>query len=152
MTKIQEGHSTLNWTHLHICISIGLGTMRLCAKGHNVHGLGLLTMGEAWHNNHHAYPESARLGLEPGQPDPSWWVLSLLRFIGLVKNVRLPENLPPRKELHKVVASSCRSTGTRSGSAWSACGHTVLATKEATANNVEYPLEPQCGQSENAAV
>ena len=72
-------------------------------QGHNIPGLGLITMGEAWHNNHHAFPESARLGLEPGQNDPGWWALSLLRRVGLVKNVRLPENLPERKELRRVL-------------------------------------------------
>lgn len=71
-------------------------------QGHNVPGLGMLTMGEAWHNNHHAFPESARLGLSPRQNDPGWWAISLLRRVGLVKNVRLPENLPERKELRRV--------------------------------------------------
>ena len=36
-------------------------------QGYNVPYFGLLTMGEAWHNNHHAFPASARLGLNPGQ-------------------------------------------------------------------------------------
>jgi fatty-acid desaturase len=43
-----------------------------CTQGHNVRGFGLLTFGEAYHNNHHTFPESARLGLFPGQPDPGW--------------------------------------------------------------------------------
>ena len=34
-----------------------------------------ITMGEAWHNNHHAFPGSARLGLDAGEIDPGWWVL-----------------------------------------------------------------------------
>lgn len=71
-------------------------------QGYNVGGLGLITMGEAWHNNHHAFPESARLGLTRGQNDPGWWTISLLRRVGLIHNVRLPENLPPRKELRRV--------------------------------------------------
>ncbi|MEK6249554.1 MAG: acyl-CoA desaturase, partial [Planctomycetales bacterium] len=75
-------------------------------QGHNVPGLGLITMGEAWHNNHHAFPESARLGLDSGQNDPGWWAISLLRRVGLVRNIRLPQNLPERKELCRVVGSS----------------------------------------------
>lgn len=58
-----------------------------CTQGHNVRGFGLITFGEAYHNNHHAFPESARLGLFPGQPDPGWWVLQALRKIGLVWSV-----------------------------------------------------------------
>lgn len=62
-------------------------------QGRNVRWTSLLTMGECWHNNHHAYPGSARLGLAPGQWDPGWWVLSGLERIGLVCSVRLPEDL-----------------------------------------------------------
>lgn len=55
-----------------------------CTQGHNVPGFGLMTFGEAYHNNHHAFPESARLGLFPNQPDPGWWVLKALERVGLV--------------------------------------------------------------------
>jgi stearoyl-CoA desaturase (delta-9 desaturase) len=36
-------------------------------QGHNVRLASLITLGESWHNNHHAYPGSARLGLYPGE-------------------------------------------------------------------------------------
>lgn len=68
-------------------------------QGHNVPRIGLLTMGESWHNNHHAFPGSARLGLTPGQPDPGWWTLRVLRALGLVWNIKLPSDLPARPEL-----------------------------------------------------
>lgn len=67
-------------------------------QGYNVRGLALLTMGENWHNNHHAYPESARLGVRPGEWDPGWLVLGLLRRVGLVWSVQTPETLPARTE------------------------------------------------------
>ena len=44
-------------------------------QGYNVRHFGFVTMGEAWHNNHHAFPSSARLGLHAGETDPGWWVL-----------------------------------------------------------------------------
>ena len=69
-------------------------------QGHNVPFISLLTMGESWHNNHHAFPGSARLGLRDEQYDPGWWTLRLLRRVGLVWNVRLPPDLPARPELH----------------------------------------------------
>lgn len=56
-------------------------------------------MGEAWHNNHHAYPGSARLGLHKDEPDPGWWVLNKLHKLGVVKNVKLPKDLPHRSEV-----------------------------------------------------
>lgn len=68
-------------------------------QGRNVRLTSLLTMGECWHNNHHAYPGSAKLGLAPGEWDPGWWVLTGLRHLGLAWSLRLPEDLPPRPEL-----------------------------------------------------
>lgn len=68
-------------------------------QGRNVRWTSLLTMGECWHNNHHAYPGSARLGLEPGEWDPGWWLLLLLRRFGLVWHLKLPTDLPARDEL-----------------------------------------------------
>lgn len=71
-------------------------------QGHNVRFCGLITFGECWHNNHHAFPESAKLGLYQGQPDPGWWVLKALEKIGLVSNLVLPEAMPERKDLIRV--------------------------------------------------
>jgi sn-1 stearoyl-lipid 9-desaturase len=60
------------------------------------------TMGEAWHNNHHAYPGSARIGLYPGQFDWGFRFIQLLERLGLAWNVRTPTNLPARPELTAV--------------------------------------------------
>lgn len=68
-------------------------------QGFNIPLCGLITMGECWHNNHHAFPGSAKIGLRAGQTDPGWWVLLALRRFGLVWNLRLPEDLPLRREL-----------------------------------------------------
>jgi stearoyl-CoA desaturase (delta-9 desaturase) len=73
-------------------------------QGRNIRLTSLLTMGECWHNNHHAFPGSAKLGLFPGEWDPGWWALILLRRCGLVWNVRTADQLPPRPELVPVDA------------------------------------------------
>jgi stearoyl-CoA desaturase (delta-9 desaturase) len=73
-----------------------------CVQGYNVPFTALLTMGECWHNNHHAYPGSARLGLRDGEWDPGWWVLLGLRRLGLVWAIRTPADLPYRAELREV--------------------------------------------------
>lgn len=70
-------------------------------QGYNVPWCGLLTMGESWHNNHHAFPGSAKLGLKRGQWDPGWWVLLLLRRVGLVDGLVTPANMPNRGDLVK---------------------------------------------------
>ena len=68
-------------------------------QGRNILGTSLLTMGESWHNNHHAFPGSSRLGLYAGEWDPGWWLLMVFRRLGLVWDLRLPADLPARAEL-----------------------------------------------------
>jgi fatty-acid desaturase len=71
-------------------------------QGHNVDVAGLITMGEAWHNNHHAFPGSAKMGIYENQPDVGWWVLKAFNKLGLVWNLQLPQDLPYREELHAI--------------------------------------------------
>lgn len=68
-------------------------------QGRNVALAGLITMGESWHNNHHAYPGSACIGLYEGQTDPGFRLLLALEAAGLVHDIRLPEDLPYRPQL-----------------------------------------------------
>jgi stearoyl-CoA desaturase (delta-9 desaturase) len=51
---------------------------------------GLLAFGEGWHNNHHAFPTSARHGLRWWQLDTTWIAIWLLEKLKLVRNVRVP--------------------------------------------------------------
>jgi fatty-acid desaturase len=69
------------------------------AQGYNIRGAALLTMGECWHNNHHAFPGSARLGIHTGEWDPGWWFLQGLERLGLAWGLRTPADLPLRQEL-----------------------------------------------------
>ncbi len=52
--------------------------------------LGLLLLGEGWHNNHHRYPAAARAGFFWYEPDVLYWVLRLLAVFGLVWDLREP--------------------------------------------------------------
>jgi stearoyl-CoA desaturase (delta-9 desaturase) len=52
--------------------------------------LALLTMGEGWHNNHHAYQVSVRQGFRWWEYDPTYYVLRALSWLGLVWDLRLP--------------------------------------------------------------
>lgn len=66
-------------------------------QAHDVPWAGSLTMGEAWHNNHHAYPGSARIGLHPGQSDPGFAFIQMLEKAGLAWNICLPTDMAERK-------------------------------------------------------
>jgi fatty-acid desaturase len=48
----------------------------------------LMTFGEGWHNNHHAHPTSARHGLAWYEFDISWITLTVLKALGVAKQVR----------------------------------------------------------------
>ena len=50
----------------------------------------ILTCGEGWHNNHHAFPKSARHGLEWWQFDLTWEIIKFLGIIGLATDIKLP--------------------------------------------------------------
>ena len=74
----------------------------VAVQGYNLPSAALITFGEAWHGNHHAFPGSARLGVEEGQADPGWWVLLVLQRLGLVWNLKQPQDLVPREGLRRV--------------------------------------------------
>jgi stearoyl-CoA desaturase (Delta-9 desaturase) len=52
----------------------------------------ILSLGEGWHNNHHAFPTSARHGLRWWQFDATYVVIRAMAWLGLAINVRLPSN------------------------------------------------------------
>jgi stearoyl-CoA desaturase (delta-9 desaturase) len=51
----------------------------------------LITFGEGWHNNHHAYPTSARHGLAWYEFDLSWIQIKILSFLGLAKGIQVAQ-------------------------------------------------------------
>lgn len=53
--------------------------------------VGILAMGEGWHNNHHAFPASARHGLKWWQFDLSYLVIRSLGLVGLARKIRTPD-------------------------------------------------------------
>jgi stearoyl-CoA desaturase (delta-9 desaturase) len=56
-------------------------------QSRNLAWLAPLAFGEAWHNNHHAFPTSARHGLGRWQLDPSVWLISGLERCHLAWDV-----------------------------------------------------------------
>ena len=91
-----------HWTVTYLTHNPGPGRWLVRDAGvqaSNLPGYGLITMGECWHNNHHAFPESARIGLAPGEFDPGWTVISWLEALGLAFNVGLPRAREVREDL-----------------------------------------------------
>jgi stearoyl-CoA desaturase (Delta-9 desaturase) len=75
-----------------ICHMFGSRSYRSRDESRNNWLVALLTMGEGWHNNHHAFPSSARHGLDRLQLDISWWTIRALERLGLAWDVKLPDS------------------------------------------------------------
>jgi stearoyl-CoA desaturase (delta-9 desaturase) len=73
-----------------------------CVQGFDVKVAGFISMGESWHNNHHAFPASAKLGLRTGQVDLGWMLILLFRRLHLAWDIITPERLPHRPALSPV--------------------------------------------------
>ena len=73
-----------------------------------------IPMGESWHNNHHAFPASARHGLYPGQLDPGYRFIQMLQALGLAWDVRAARQVFPPRPGITPVAADARSVLARS--------------------------------------
>ena len=52
--------------------------------------LAIVTMGEGWHNNHHAFQSSVRQGFRWWEFDPTFYILTMLSWFGIVWNLKKP--------------------------------------------------------------
>ncbi|MGH9549182.1 MAG: acyl-CoA desaturase [Terriglobales bacterium] len=66
---------------------LGYRTYAVTDDSVNVWWVGLLAMGEGWHNNHHASPGSAKTGMLWWELDVSWMLISLMRRLKLAWRV-----------------------------------------------------------------
>ena len=80
-----------------ICHMFGRRHYRSRDESRNNWLVAVLVFGEGWHNNHHAFPASARHGLHRFQLDLSWWLIRGLEKLRLVWDVRLPSEAQLRR-------------------------------------------------------
>jgi len=84
---------------LHATFSINslahrLGRRRYKTNDHSRNSflLAIVTGGEGWHNNHHFYPVSARLGFFWWQFDPTYYILKVLEKLGIIWHLKIVPN------------------------------------------------------------
>jgi stearoyl-CoA desaturase (Delta-9 desaturase) len=80
----------VTWSINSICHFYGKEAYKAHDESKNVWPLSAISFGESWHNNHHAFPWSARLGLRAWQVDPGWYVIRLLAGVKLISGVKVP--------------------------------------------------------------
>lgn len=92
----------VTWSINSICHIFGQREFHSGDDSRNNILFGILSHGEGWHNNHHAFPTSARHGLKWWQWDTSWMVIQAMRLCGLVWNIRTPsEKAKAAKRIQK---------------------------------------------------
>lgn len=77
----------------------------VAVQGYNVPYASLVSFGESFHANHHAFPASARLGIERGQLDLGYWLIRTFAMFGLARDVKLPSDVGERDGLRNVGGS-----------------------------------------------
>jgi stearoyl-CoA desaturase (delta-9 desaturase) len=95
----------VTWSINSICHFFGQRRFDVEDKSTNVAWLSLLSFGESWHHNHHAFPRSAQHGLRRTERalDPSAWVIRAMERVGLAWNVvRITPERQEQRTLHPV--------------------------------------------------
>lgn len=91
----------VTWSVNSVCHMFGRRPYRTKDRSTNVSALAVLSMGESFHNSHHAFPWSARHGLDRGQLDSSARLIVWLERLGWASRVRRPT--AERRRAHEAV-------------------------------------------------
>jgi stearoyl-CoA desaturase (delta-9 desaturase) len=70
--------------------AVGYQTFDTNDRSTNNWWVALLSFGEGWHNNHHAFPFSARHGLRWFEIDPTYMTIKVMTWLKLARNVKKP--------------------------------------------------------------
>ncbi len=89
----------VTWSVNSVCHTFGRRAFATSDRSSNQWAVGLLGMGEGWHNNHHAFPRSAVHGLDRWQLDVSAWLITALERVRLASDVQriAPEALARKR-------------------------------------------------------
>lgn len=80
----------VTWSVNSICHMFGTRPFRTDDQSRNVAALAIVSMGESWHNLHHALPASARHGVRRGELDSSAALIRVFERAGWATHVRWP--------------------------------------------------------------
>jgi stearoyl-CoA desaturase (Delta-9 desaturase) len=93
----------VTWSVNSVCHFFGSRRFDIDDHSTNVPWLAVLSLGESWHHNHHAFPRSAYHGLRWWEIDPSGLIIAGMQRVGLAWNV---VRISPERQRARVVATS----------------------------------------------
>jgi stearoyl-CoA desaturase (Delta-9 desaturase) len=93
----------VTWSVNSVCHFFGSRRFDIEDRSTNVGWLSLLSLGESWHHNHHAFPRSAFHGLRWYEVDPSGVIILLMQRLGLAWNV---VRITPERQRAKVAVDA----------------------------------------------
>jgi stearoyl-CoA desaturase (delta-9 desaturase) len=93
----------VTWSVNSVCHFFGSRRFEIDDQSTNVGWLAVLSLGESWHHNHHAFPRSAYHGLRWWEVDPSGLIIAGMQRVGLAWNV---VRITPERQQSRVVAAS----------------------------------------------
>jgi stearoyl-CoA desaturase (delta-9 desaturase) len=93
----------ITWSVNSVCHFFGKRRFDIEDHSTNVSWLALVSLGESWHHNHHAFPRSAYHGLRPREVDPSGLIIRGMERVGLAWNVI---RIAPERQRAKVLAGA----------------------------------------------
>ena len=80
----------VTWSINSVCHIWGTRPFDTHDESRNNAIFGVLALGEGWHNNHHAFPTSARHGLRWWQLDVTYMIIRGMALVGLARDIRVP--------------------------------------------------------------
>ncbi len=98
----------VTWSVNSICHFFGRRRFDIDDRSTNVGWLAVVSLGESWHHNHHAFPRSAYHGLRRWEVDPSGLIITGLERAGLAWNV---VRITPERQRARSAAVANRATG-----------------------------------------
>jgi len=100
----------VTWSINSVCHFFGRRRFDIEDESRNVFWLAPVSMGEAWHHNHHAFPTSAFHGLRFWEriADPTGLLISMLERLGLIWNV---VRISPERQAAKLVRRASDAAG-----------------------------------------